>query len=294
MLIDAHNHVNYAGFGAQDIVEEMEQFGIDRIWLLTWYLPPGQENPGAESGTSPLNFRPDGSHAGMTLDHILQAQERFPRRFVAGYCPCPHEGSAANLFEAAWKIHGVRVCGEWSYRMLLDDPKSIKLFRRAGELGSPVVLHMDVPSLPGKDGPVSQDQWYGGDIRTLEKAMQACPDTVFVGHAPGFWRYISGDADTASEAYPPGPIAPGGELTGLFERFPNLWADISSGSGLNALRRDVDHGREFVVRFQDRLLFGRDQPGNDHQEFLTTLDLSDEVLEKIRYKNALKLVPLDS
>jgi hypothetical protein len=33
--------------------------------------------------------------------------------------------------------------GEWSYRMLLDDPRSLELFRKAGEIEAPVVLHID-------------------------------------------------------------------------------------------------------------------------------------------------------
>lgn len=292
MRIDAHMHVNYQGMDAGSLVAEMDACGIDLAWLLTWYLPPGQEAPRSGAGFSPLNFRPDGTHAGATLDHILAARDRYPGRFVAGYCPCPYEGSAADLFESAWRMHGVRVCGEWSYRLLLDDPRSIQLFRRAGELGAPVVIHVDVPYLPGeKSRPTYQNCWYGGDIRNLERALQACPDTVFIGHAPGFWRYISGDAATAVEAYPPGPVTPGGELHTLFDDYPNLYADLSSGSGLNALSRDPGHARDFLIHRADRLLYGRDGKGNDLQEFLPSVDLPQDVLDKIYYKNAARLVP---
>ncbi|MDA0746666.1 MAG: amidohydrolase family protein [bacterium] len=294
MLIDAHNHVNYHRLDATGVIREMDAFGIHTAWLLTWYLPPGQDVPSSSGNFSPLNFRPDGTHGGATLDHILAACERYPGRFVAGYCPCPYEEHAADLFETAYEMYGVRVCGEWSYRLLLDDPRSIELFRRAGKLGAPVVLHMDVPYRPDQNGNmVYQNIWYGGGMEPLERALQACPDTIFIGHAPGFWRFISGNANTAFESYPPGPVTPGGELHRLFDQYPNLYADLSAGSGINAIRRDVEHGREFILRLADRLLYGRDSKGNELQEFLPTLNLPQDVMDKICFQNALRLVPLD-
>ncbi|MCE2438413.1 MAG: amidohydrolase family protein [Candidatus Latescibacteria bacterium] len=294
MRIDAHMHVNYQGMDAGSLVSEMDAYGIDLAWLLTWYLPPGQDAPRFGGGFSPLNYRPDGTHAGATLDHILAACDRYPGRFIAGYCPCPYEGSAADLFESAWRMHGVRVCGEWSYRLQLDDPRSIQLFRRAGELGAPVVLHLDVPFLPDDNGnPTYQNHWCGGDVGNLERALQACPNTVFIGHAPGFWRYISGDAATSPESYPSGPVAPGGELHSLLDNHPNLFADLSSGSGLNALRRDPEHARDFLIHRADRLLYGRDNTGNELQEFLPSLDLPRAVLDRIYFKNAASLVSID-
>ena len=270
----------------------MDAFGIDRAWLFTWYLPPGEDVPGTHGAFNPLNFRSDGTHAGVVLRDVLQACRRYPDRFIAGYCPCPSEGSAVTLFETAFRMHGVRVCGEWSYRMLLDDPRSIELFRKAGELGAPVTLHIDAPYLPNAEGKqVYQKYWYGGDMGALERALQACPKTVFIGHAPGFWRYISGDAKTDPSIYPSGPILPGGKLFDLFDRYPNLYADLSAGSGLGALKRDTAHARRLLIRYADRLLYGRDDKGNRLYEFLTTLDLPPDVAEKIFSGNALRLVP---
>ena len=294
MIIDAHQHVYYHGLNAEGVIAEMDAFGIDLTWLLTWYLPPGENVPSSPRVFNPCNFRPDGTHAGATLEDLSRAHDRYPDRFVPGYCPCPSEGSAPELFEAATRMHGVRICGEWSYRMLLDDPRSLELFRKAGELNAPVVLHIDVPYLPGGDGkPVYQTHWYGGDIGNLERALQACPDTVFIGHAPGFWRTISGDAENDPDPYPPGPIAPDGRLFHLFQTCPNLYADLSAGSGLNVLKRAPDRGRAFLTRFADRLLYGRDAPGNALQEHLQSLDLPGDVADKIYFQNALCLVPVE-
>jgi len=289
VIIDAHNHIYYHGLNAEGVLDEMDRFGFDVLWLLTWYLPPGEHVPNSHGVFNPVNARPDGTHGGTTLSELSQAREKYPDRFVAGYCPCPSEGHAAELFEAAYHSHNVRVCGEWSYRMLLNDPRAILLFRKAGELGAPVVLHIDTPFLNG----VYQEVWYGGEIGAFEQALQACPETIFVGHAPGFWRHVSGDEATDPEMYPPGPIAPGGRLFDMFANFPNLWADLSAGSGLNALKRMDDGGLGFIVEYQDRLLFGRDAPGNDLHEHLVTLNLPEDVAKKIYCENALRLVPLE-
>lgn len=291
-VIDSHMHVNYHDLDSCALVKEMDAFGIDLAWILTWYLPPSENVPSSHRAFSPLNKRADGTHAGLVLRDVLEACRMFPKRFVAGYCPCPAEENAPELFEAAYHTHGVRVCGEWSYRMLLDDPRSIELFRKAGALACPVVLHLDVPYLPDATGtPVYQPHWYGGMPGPLERALQACPETIFIGHAPGFWRYISADAERDPAMYPQGPIEPGGELIRLMDSYENLYADLSAGSGLGALRRDREHGRAFLLRYVDRLLYGRDAPGNDLQGFLRDMDLPAEALSKILSSNAQRLVP---
>jgi predicted TIM-barrel fold metal-dependent hydrolase len=294
MIIDSHQHVYYNGLDPDGVIAEMDKFGIDVTWLLTWYIPPAENLPGTHRGFSPANFRPDGTHAGATFDQILEARRSYPGRFIAGYCPCPTEGHAPGLFETAYRMHGVRVCGEWSYRTLLDDPRALELFHTVGELRCPVVLHLDVPYLPdGNGGQVYQQQWYGGGAEPLERTLRACPETIFIGHAPGFWRYISGDADTDPATYPRGPILPGGELFRLLETYPNLYADLSAGSGLGALKRDTAHAREFIIHYAERLLFGRDQHGQDLQLFLNSLELPEDVAAKVFYQNALRLVPIE-
>ena len=293
LIIDAHNHSHYNLFGPDKLVGEMDAFGIDKCWLLTWYHPPGEHVPTSHRAFNPTNVRTDGTHGGIVLRDVVETCERYPGRFVAGYCPCPTEGDAAALFEAAYHLYGVRVCGEWSYRTLLDDPRALELFWCAGRLKCPVVLHLDVPFLPDAQGkPVYQTHWYGGGAEPLARILEACPDTVFVGHAPGFWRYISGDEATEQAVYPKGPVVAGGRLLELFDRFPNLWADLSAGSGLGAMQRDVDFARTFLTRYADRIMFGRDDNGNRLQTFLLSLQLAEDVLDKILVGNALRLVPV--
>lgn len=292
MTIDSHQHVFWHGRDDAGLVADMDAQEIDHAWLLSWEILPHEDEPAYRKVLNPLHVRPDGTHAGIPLSDLLLARDRHPGRFTVGFCPHPLLGDAAARFAAAVAIHGVRVCGEWKFRIPFDDPRCIELFRAAGELGCPVVLHLDVPYLPHPEtgAPVYQKSWYGGTVAHLERALLACPDTVFVGHAPGFWREISGDADTDPSAYPKGPIVPGGRLDPLFARHPNLCADLSAGSALGALSRDPAHARDFLIRRADRLLFGRDFYGGALRAFLDGLDLPGDVREKLFSRNARRLL----
>jgi predicted TIM-barrel fold metal-dependent hydrolase len=291
-IIDSHQHVFWHGRDDRGLVRDMDEQGIECAWVLSWEIPPDEDEPMYHPVLSPAHVRPDGTHAGILLRDLITARDRYPTRFVLGYCPNPVLGDAPGFLRAAAAIHGVRVCGEWKFRILLDDPRCLELFRTAGELKMPVVFHIDIPYLPDAQGKrVFQRSWYGGTVDNLERALQACPETVFIGHAPGFWREISAGQDQEAGFYPTGPVRGPGRLYGLLDRYPNLYADLSAGSGLNALKRDPPNGREFLLRYADRLLFGRDYYGGDLHQFLMSLDLPVAVQEKIYHQNAEKLVP---
>jgi len=291
-IIDTHQHVFWHGKDDSGLIADMDENGVTLAWLLTWEIPAWEDRPSVHGVLNPEHIRPDGTHAGIPLSDLIRARDRHPSRFVLGYCPHPLIGDPVVLLEAAHKIHGVRVCGEWKFQIPLDDPRCIRLFRKAGELCMPVVLHLDVPFLADMEGGMSyQPLWYGGTLENLERALIACPGTVFIGHAPGFWREISGDAAMDPAIYPSGPICKGGRLEAMLKKYPNLMADLSAGSGLGALQRDSVFARELLEAHSDRFLFGRDTYGNQLLEFLNQLDLSPAVAEKIFHKNAQLLLP---
>jgi len=292
-IIDSHQHVFWHGRDDAGLVADMDAHGIERAWLLTWEVPPFEDSPVYHGVLNPLNMRPDGTHAGITLNDLLRTRDRYPDRFIVGYCPHPALGNAPGLLESAVKIHGIQTCSEWKFRIPFDDPRSLELFHVAGAYKLPVVLHLDVPYLWSEEAgkKVYQNNWYGGTVENLERALQACPDTIFIGHAPGFWREISGDAENDPAGYPRGPIVEGGKLMRLFDTYPNLYADLSAGSGRYALERDPVHAVKFLTRYSDRLLFARDYYEQDLHNFLQTLDLPEDVTEKIYYRNAETLIP---
>jgi predicted TIM-barrel fold metal-dependent hydrolase len=290
-IVDSHQHVFWHGRDDHGLVRDLDAHGIDYAWLLSWEIPPAEDNPGYHATLNPCHFRADGTHAGIPLQDLLLTRDHYPDRFLVGFCPHPLVGNAPARLKAAAGIHGVKICGEWKFRIPFDDPRCLEVYYQAGALGLPVVLHLDVPYLL-KDGKRTyQPSWYGGTIDNLARALEACPDTTFLGHAPGFWREISTDAATDPTAYPRGPITGRGRLWDLFDRHPNLWADLSAGSALNALKRDPSNAVEFLCAYSDRLLFGRDYYGTDLHDFLQTLDLPTEVVEKLYHRNAERLVP---
>lgn len=290
-IIDSHQHVFWHGRDDAGLVADMDEHGIERAWLLTWEIAPWEDSPAYHGVLNPLNLRADGTHAGITFGDLVQTRDRYPDRFVLGYCPHPLLGDAPKLLRAAVNMFGVQVCAEWKFRIPFDDPRSLELFYAAGELKLPVVLHLDVPYMKDEDGVRTyQPSWYGGTVDNLERALEACPDTTFIGHAPGFWREISGDAADDPSLYPRGPVVEGGKLFRLFDNYPNLYADLSAGSGRYALERDPAHAVKFLNRYSDRLLFARDYYEQDLHNFLQTLELSEEVTENIYHRNAEKLL----
>ncbi len=289
MIIDAHNHPDWHGVNLDRFLQNMEENRIDVTWLLSWEAPQGEWDP------HQAHLMPEsGPNGPIPFARCLSYKERAPEKFVLGYAPDPRRPDAIDRLLAAKEIYGVKVCGELKLRMMLDDWDAIRLFRVCGEQGLPVVVHLDneKPTATGRKYP-RPNWWYGGGMDAFGRALEACPETVFLGHAPAFWGYISGDDKAETESYPKGPVLPGGKLVHFMERYENLYCDISAGSGHNALSRDLDFTREFLTTYQDRVLYGRDYFDNRHQELLNSLNLPQEVLDKIYYKNALKLAPLN-
>ena len=102
--------------------------------------------------------------------------------------------------------------------------------------------------------------------------------------------------------YPTGKVVEGA-VPKLFRKYPNLYGDLSAGSGCNALTRDEEYAVKFLNEFQDRLMFGIDicsAPGEPHHisliNFLKKLKsegkISEVVFNKIAKENAVRLLGL--
>jgi predicted TIM-barrel fold metal-dependent hydrolase len=265
----------------------MDKFGIEQTWLLNWECPARESLPSYNAVTpGPLL----GEEGPVPFSRCLSYMERAPGRFVLGYAPDPRLPDACERLRAAHDIYGAKICGELKVRMMYDDPDALLLFRAAGELKMPVVFHLQYCFRGTHRDPWGE--WYGGTIDAVERALAACPDTVFLGHAPGFWIHISNDELYKTVHYPPenSPVVSGGRLTELLLKYPNLHCDMSAGSGCYALRRDPGFAKTFLTEFQDRVLYARDYFDNQHQEFINSLGLPEPALEKIYRLNAEKLL----
>jgi predicted TIM-barrel fold metal-dependent hydrolase len=284
MIIDAHNHPDWHKHDLQRFLQNMAQHNIDKTWLLSWEAPADEWDP---IYYSTCHTGPEGP---IPFAHCLRYAQQAPGRFVLGYAPDPRRPNAIDLLQAAIDIHSVRVYGELKLRMTYDNPDALRMFRFCGEHGLPVTVHIDYAFDTGRAYP-RPNWWYGGGIEAFARAVRACPETIFIGHAPGFWAHISGDDQYDQVAYPKGKVVPGGRVVELLRQSPNLYADLSAGSGLNALQRDPAFAVDFVLEFQDRLLYARDYFDNRLQQFLSSLDLPADVSSKLYSENALKLVP---
>lgn len=285
MIIDAHNHPDWHGHNLDRFLANMEKYKIDTTWLLSWETPQDEWAP----GTTSVICDP-GPSGPIPFSRCLSYAERAPGKFILGYAPDPRKPDSVDKLAASIDIYGVRVCGELKLRMMYDNPDALRLFRYCGKRNLPVTVHIDYEFDTGQTYP-RPSYWYGGGIEAFERAIAACPETIFLGHAPGFWAHISGDGKHDKEAYPTGKVVAGGKLIEMLRKYPNLYCDISAGSGLNAFSRDPEFAKEFILEFQDRILYARDYFDNKHQEFLNDLGLPSEVLAKIYADNALKLVP---
>ena len=135
----------------------------------------------------------------------------------------------------------------------------------------------------------------------LEMILRTMPKLTLLGHGPAFWSEM-GVLETVADrgGYPRYPIRAEGAVPKLFRRYPNLWGDLSAGSGYNALTRDRAYGIKFLNEFQDRLCFGTDicyaKQDLPLAGFLRELKdegaLSEETFEKIARGNARRLLKI--
>ena len=283
MVIDIHLHPLYHQYNASDIVANMDRNAIDMTCLLSWEAPDTDYDPMTKYALTPFGGGP------LPFEYCVRYREAFPTRFLLGFCPDPRRPDAIMKLKSAAGLYDISLCGELKLRMMYDNPDAIRMYRHCGEEKLPVLVHLDY-ELPSGNAYPWPNYWYGGGLDALERAIALCPETIFIGHAPGFWAHISGDDKHKTESYPKGPVLPGGRVAELLEKYPNLYCDISANSGHNALNRDRDYARKFLITYQDRICFGRDLYENIHKELLERLDLPNGALNKIYSGNALKIL----
>jgi predicted TIM-barrel fold metal-dependent hydrolase len=224
------------------------------------------------------------------------------------------------------KSFGLGYRGNSQHLIPIDDPRLAPVWEKLGELKLPVLMHTADPA--PFFAPVDRfnerfeelamyPEWsfYGPRYPTREtlfkqreNLIRRHPGTTFIGAHMG-----CNEDDLKYVGY-------------MLDTYPNYYVDISAR--LNELGRQPFTAREFFLKYQDRILFATDggyQTGtrewpaqklySTYFEFLEThnenfdyplwdvqkqgrwrihgLHLPDEVLEKIYYKNAEKLLRLN-
>jgi predicted TIM-barrel fold metal-dependent hydrolase len=173
-----------------------------------------------------------------------------PGQFVRSVAADPAQPDAAEVFRSAISGGAVSV-GELKYHLALDSPEMRRVYEICAEMQVPVMMHIQsFPHFPG-------ELPYNTGYPQFDKVLRAYPKTNFIGHGDLFWAHISADVPT-DRGYPSGPIKPGGLTDRFLSDFPNMYADMSANSGNNALSRDPDFSREFILRHRNKLIFGSD------------------------------------
>jgi uncharacterized protein len=279
-MIDMHMHIGKLYIGEAPLTPEyllgfMDSHGIERACI------------------QPIES-PEETHYYVTTDYVIDVCSRFDR--LIPFCNLdPRHGPADTTFDSYavlkdYADRGVKGFGECMSGLWIDDPRYEKIYDTCGELGLPIVFHMDTRRMRDDLG-----------LHRMERMAHTYPDTIFVGHAQHFWAEISGDCTPDDfSAYPNRPITPGGATVRLLRDCPNIYADISAGSGFNAFTRDPEFGYAFLNEFQDKLMFGTDICRND-QEFpifdyladaRSTGKLSETAYRKIATDNAMRVFNL--
>ena len=212
-----------------------------------------------------------------------------------------------------FKNLGLTVLDSEGHRVQTDDPRIDPVWAKAGELGIPVLIHTGEPAIFWAPIDDKNERWlemknfpdrHRGDSTKYPSwevvmaeqwnVFRKHPNTTFINAHLG---WMANDLD---------------RLGKHLDEFPNVYTEIAAV--LAELGRQPRFAHDFFVKYQDRLLFGKDtyRPSEYYVYFrvlesndeyfdyyrkrhafwkMYGLNLPDEVLKKVYYKNALKIVP---
>jgi predicted TIM-barrel fold metal-dependent hydrolase len=213
-----------------------------------------------------------------------------------------------------WKDLGLSVRDASGRLLRVDDERLAPIFVRAGELGTPVMVHIGDPEaffLPIDannerfEELAAHPDWsfYGSQyskqalLEQRDRVFRRHPRTTFVG------AHIAENSEDLER------------VSAMLDACPNVLVDISARA--SELGRQPYSARKFFLRFADRILFGSDlvpeiemyrlyyrflETADEYFEYPTHasgqgrwniygLDLPEDVLLKVYRENALRLLP---
>jgi predicted TIM-barrel fold metal-dependent hydrolase len=211
-----------------------------------------------------------------------------------------------------FKDLGLRLRKSDGARLAVDDPELDPVWDTCGRLGVPVLIHTAEPQAFFDPIDNRNERWlelalyperrYPPDRSPRFEDLVAERDRMFAKHPRT--KFIA-----AHMAYHANDLD---RLGKLLDRLPNVYPEVAAV--LAELGRQPRAARAFFVKYQDRILFGKDsyQPDEypyywrtfetadeyfdyyrDYHAFwkLYGMELPDEVLKKLYSGNALKLLP---
>lgn len=238
----------------------------------------------------------------ITSEGCAAIARQYPDRFLWFCGVDPRTGrNMANTDLSVYLNHykslGALGVGELTTQLPLDDPMMDNFFTHCAACKMPVLIHMATKH--GGTYGVEDDL----GLPRLEAVLKKHPDLVIIGHSQPFWTEISADVTQQTRGGSPKTKVCGeGRLYALLRSYPNLYCDISAGSGKNALCRDPENAVRFLEEFSDRILYGCDITTTECpyafelDAFLTGLveqgRLRPETYRKVVRENAIRLFGL--
>lgn len=197
-------------------------------------------------------------------------------------------------------------------RISIDDSRIDPVWAKCGELGIPVLIHAADPGPFWEPHDENNERWLELKVRPGRKRSDTDP-------AP--WQAIIDEQHNIFRKHPQTNFINAhlgwygnnlAKLGELMDEFPNMYTEI--GAVIAELGRQPRMAKEFMTQYQDRVMFGKDSwnPEEYYTYFriletadeyfpyykryhafwrMYGLDLDDEVLKKLYYKNALKIIP---
>ncbi len=197
-------------------------------------------------------------------------------------------------------------------RLAIDDERLRPIWEACGDLGIPVLIHAADPKSFWDAFNADNERWL--ELKTHPRRKRG-PNN------PAPWEQIITEQHNMFKNHPRtifinahmGWYANNlGKLGELLDDMPNM--NVGIGAIIAELGRQPRYAKAFFIKYQDRILFGKDSwkpeefptyfrvlESDDeyfpyHKKYhafwpMYGLDLPDEVLKKVYYKNALRIVP---
>jgi predicted TIM-barrel fold metal-dependent hydrolase len=307
-FVDVHNHQESPRLSAAQVDELVT--AMDRLHMAVMVNLSGGSGEVFRQGWANLG--------GRYPKRFLQfANVDFDRISEPGFGARAAQQLAADVSHGAaglkvFKNLGMFVKDAGGRRVPTDDPRIDPVWEKCAELGIPVLIHtgepvafwqpfdrfnerwLELKQFPGRRRDAAEFASFEQTIGELHNVIRRHPRTTFINAHLG---WLGNDL---------------GRLGRLLDEMPNMVTEI--GAVLHELGRQPRAARDFLSRYQDRVLFGKDiwAPDEYFAYFRTLetadeyfpyyrrrhafwrlygLELPDEVLRKIYYKNALRIVP---
>lgn len=211
-----------------------------------------------------------------------------------------------------YKSLGLRYRDSNGNRVTVDDARLDPIWAKCGELNIPVLIHTADPKS-------FWDSFDGDNERWLE--LKTHPRRKRGADNPAPWETLIAEQHRMFKKHPKTTFINAhmgwyannlGKLGQLLDEMPNM--NVGIGAIIAELGRQPRHAKAFFIKYQDRILFGKDSwkpeefptyfrvlESDDeyfpyHKKYhaywpMYGLDLPDDVLKKVYYKNALRIVP---